>query len=384
MCILYYERNSLWQMVRDGNLSSDGSGEIAPYPQERLLIEAVSEMGGWRVVCSSPGLGQLSGAVARAWPGAQVVAWYLDLYRAELARGYWNTAVGERPENLAIECEADLPVGEADVVALPLSSRGEAELVWDLMQSGHERLELGGKLFASTENTEDSWLGEQLAKVFRKVERRGFENGVVYAAVKTKPLKKRKDYSCEFAFRDRGRLIKAVSRPGVFSHRHIDPGARRLIDAMEIADGLRVLDIGCGAGTVALAAASYGASVRVHAVDSNARAVECALRGAALNGLTNVTAELNASGGFAAAGEYDLALANPPYYSGFRIAEHFLAAGREALKVGGRMLVVTKHPAWYEENMPTWFEEVAMAERKGYVVFEGVKGSGGAALHTGR
>jgi len=99
--------------------------------------------------------------------------------------------------------------------------------------------------------------------------------------------------------------------------------------------------------------------------------VECTLRGAELNGLTNLTAELNARGGYAGAGEYDLVLANPPYYSGFRIARHFLTAGRESLRAGGRIIVVTKHPAWYEENMPTWFENVTMAERKGYVVFEG-------------
>jgi 16S rRNA G1207 methylase RsmC len=193
--------------------------------------------------------------------------------------------------------------------------------------------------------------------------------------VKTEPLKKRKDYSCEFAFRDRGRLIRAVSRPGVFSHRHIDPGARRLIDAMEIVDGMRVLDLGCGAGTVALAAACRRDGVRVYAVDSNARAVECALRGAELNGLTNLTAELNANGGYAGAGEYDLVLANPPYYSGFRIARHFLTAGWESLHAGGRILVVTKHPAWYEENMSAWFEGVTMIERKGYFLFQGERPS---------
>lgn len=357
----------------DDSESEDLKGVVAPYPQEALLVEAVAEMGGRRVVCSSPGLGQLAGAVARDWPDAEVVAWYLDLYRAELARWYWDAASGKWPENLAIECEADLPVGEADVVALPLSARGEAELVWDLVQSGHERLVVGGKLFASTDNAEDRWLGEHLDKVFRKVERREFETGAVYVAEKSGPLKKRKDYSCEFAFRDRGRLIKAVSRPGVFSHRHIDPGARRLIDAMDVADGMRVLDIGCGAGTVALAAACRGDGVRVHAVDSNARAVESTLRGAELNGLANVTAELNASGGYAGAGEYDLVLANPPYYSGFRIAEHFLTAGREALRAGGKIIVVTKHPAWYEENMPAWFDEVTMVECKGYCVFQGAR-----------
>ena len=80
--------------------------------------------------------------------------------------------------------------------------------------------------------------------------------------------------------------------------------------------------------------------------------------GAELNGLTNLTTELNATGGYVGVGTYDLALANPPYYASFRIAEHFLTAGRDALRVGGKILVVTKSPDWYQENMPAWYDDV--------------------------
>ena len=72
------------------------------------------------------------------------------------------------------------------------------------------------------------------------------------------------------------------------------------------------------------------------------------------------------------AGLYDLALANPPYYAGYRIARHFLTAGRDALYPGGKILVVTKRPDWYGQNMLEWFEEVSGSERKGYYVFHGV------------
>ncbi len=92
-----------------------------------------------------------------------------------------------------------------------------------------------------------------------------------------------------------------------------------------------------------------------------------------MNGLTNVTTELNADGKFLGAGLYDFALANPPYYSGFRIARHFLTAGREALRPGGRFLVVTKRADWYEQNMPEMFDDVLAVERKGYYVFRGVR-----------
>jgi 16S rRNA (guanine1207-N2)-methyltransferase len=181
-----------------------------------------------------------------------------------------------------------------------------------------------------------------------------------------------KNFACEFAFRDCGRLIRAFSRPGVFSHRHLDPGARQLMEEMEISGGDRVLDIGCGAGVVALAAACRADDVSVHAVDSSARAIECTLRGAELNELTNVTTELNADGQFAnGGGAFDVALANPPYYAGLRIAEHFLTVARFALRPGGRVTVVTKQPAWFARHMPSWFDDVTLTERKCYHIFRG-------------
>jgi len=32
---------------------------------------------------------------------------------------------------------------------------------------------------------------------------------------------------------------------------------------------------------------------------------------------------------------------------------------------------VTKHAQWYEENMPQWFDNVTIAERKGYYLIRG-------------
>jgi 16S rRNA (guanine1207-N2)-methyltransferase len=342
---------------------------VRPYRQESLLIEAISEMPAGRVVCTSAGLAQFAGATAKAFPSSDVVCTYLDLYRANLALDHWV----DRPPNLRIQCTADLPQVEVDVVAFPFSAGGEAELTRDLMLAGHQRLRIGGKMYAATDNRKDKWLRDQLAKIFRKLEWRSSRAGTLYIGTKTQALKKERNLACEFAFRDRERLIHAYSRPGVFSHRHVDVGARRLMDAMEVAPGDRILDIGCGAGVVALAAACGAANVTVHAVDSNARAVECTERGAVMNGLTNLTAELNAAGNFLESGNYDLVLANPPYYSGFRIAQHFVTSGCDALRPGGRILVVTKRPDWYQQNMPDWYENVSIAEQKGYYLVHGTR-----------
>jgi 16S rRNA (guanine1207-N2)-methyltransferase len=145
------------------------------------------------------------------------------------------------------------------------------------------------------------------------------------------------------------------------------------MNEMEVEAGTRVLDIGCGSGVVALAAACRAERVFVHAVDSHCRAVQCTQRGADLNGLAGLTVELNAEGGYLGAGGFDLVLANPPYYANFRIAQHFLTAGRDALRVGGDILVVTKSPQWYEQNMSTWFDNVVITERKRYYIVRGVR-----------
>jgi 16S rRNA (guanine1207-N2)-methyltransferase len=209
--------------------------------------------------------------------------------------------------------------------------------------------------------------------LFGAVTRRVAERGVVYLARKSEALKKVRNFACEFAFRDQGRLIRVYSRPGVFSHRRIDAGARQVLNAMEVREGDKVLDVGCGSGVLGLAAALRAPGVEVLAVDSNARAVECTGIGARANGLANLRTELNASGDYPGPGTFQLALANPPYYAAFQIARHFLQSAAAALAPGGRIVVVAKFPEWYEEHAPEWFEQVEIEPSKEYWIIRGVK-----------
>ena len=200
-------------------------------------------------------------------------------------------------------------------------------------------------------------------------------DAIAYVVQKTRDDLRLRDFTCRFKFRDRERLLDAVSRPGVFAHRRIDPGARHLLNAVDVAPETRVLDIGCGSGCVALGIAARDPSVVVHAFDSSARAVECTRLGAKLNDLANVSVALEAEGRVPDRGAWDLALANPPYYADFAIAEKFVEAARLALAPGGTLLIVTKQPAWYVEHLPRMWTSVAQEIVKTYHIVEAVRPS---------
>ena len=46
---------------------------------------------------------------------------------------------------------------------------------------------------------------------------------------------------------------------------------------------------------------------------------------------------------------------------------------REIHSRGGKILVVTRRPDWYQENMPEWYEQMTVSERKGYHLVEGAR-----------
>lgn len=336
-------------------------------PHEQLLIDAMPELTATNVICTTAGRAQFAERYARERPESHVECCFLDLFQKNQSE--FQVHDHGPIDNLKFCCEPDLPATPADLVAFTFRKGGDAELTRDLMQQGHQRLVDGGRLLATTDNDEDQWLHEQLQELFPKVTRRPFRKvGMLYLATKPGPLKKVKNFDCEFAFRDRGRLLRVHSRPGVFSHRRIDLGARTLINTMQIKPGMKVLDMGCGVGTVALAASFAAENVSVMALDSNPRAVQCTRLSAELNGAAGITAILDCEGRAASTGDFDLVLANPPYFSNYAIAELFLDTAYRALKTGGLIHVVTKTANWFLERMPLWFVDIQEAEVGDYRV----------------
>jgi 16S rRNA (guanine1207-N2)-methyltransferase len=318
-----------------------------PRPAEERALQVATDIAGQRVLGVTLGRARALTAIATQRPDATVLCWVRDQFRA--------SQIETSPPNFEVACAADPPPDlqgtPIDLAVLPFTMHGEAELTRETLQEAAHRLELGGTLVASTDNPRDTWLRQQLEAITGGVRAHNFADAVVYSATKREPLRRRRDFSCEFVYRDGERLLRALTRPGVFSHRHVDPGARQLLAAAAVGPGERVLDIGCGAGTIAIALAAREPTATVHAVDSDTRAVACVRRGAELNGLTNLTVELNAFGGYEGSGSYDLVVTNPPYYADFQIAARMTDAAHQSLRPRGRMLVVTKAPEWYPERL---------------------------------
>jgi 16S rRNA (guanine1207-N2)-methyltransferase len=68
-----------------------------------------------------------------------------------------------------------------------------------------------------------------------------------------------------------------------------------------------------------------------------------------------------------------MALANPPYFGDFSIAEKFVASAHRSLRKGGRLVLVTKQPNWYSENLPRWFNDCEVFSSRRYYIASGVK-----------
>ena len=373
----------------DSNIEIQFSDQLVIHPAEKRLAEVALTIPANKVVLVSTGRAQAAEIIHEARPKSEVVCWYTDSYQASLAQEYlsgttakvvcaadWPGNVGPPTSDICSEtAQSNLEheAGACDLAAIVNSSRGESELIRDVIQSAYANLKIGGCLAVSTDNSKDKWLLGQIRSCDKSVKIRSFPEATVYYIIKQKPLKKIRDFSSTIAFRDQGNLIQLYTRPGVFSHRQMDNGARQVLDTVEIQPGDRVIDIGCGSGPMSLALAKLQPSAHVLAIDSSARAIDCVKHGIALNELTNVVAVVNHDGKIDEPGTYDLAVANPPYYANFRIAEHFIETAVKALRPGGRLMLVSKHPKWYQENITRWLEDCEVFPSRRYSMATGIK-----------
>ena len=168
-----------------------------------------------------------------------------------------------------------------------------------------------------------------------------------------------------------------TAAPGVFSGNRLDLGTSVLLREVEPPTSGRVLDVGCGVGTIAVGLAVASPGIVVDAIDVNGRAVE----------LTNLTAERHGVADRVRAcfpdeidGDvaYDEIWSNPPIRIGKAALHDLLLTWLPRLTVdGSAYLVVGKNlggdslQRWLEgQGFPT--ERIASA--KGFRVLRSRRG----------
>lgn len=143
----------------------------------------------------------------------------------------------------------------------------------------------------------------------------------------------------------RGREWHFTTDRGVFSGDRVDPGSRLLIEAMEIAPGDKVLDVGAGYGPIGIVAASLaGPDGLATLIEVNARAADLARENAEQNGVGNVTIVQTDDLAGLELPPQDVVVTNPPVRTGWKVVMPLLEAAAAKLRPGGKLwLVGYKH-----------------------------------------
>lgn len=169
--------------------------------------------------------------------------------------------------------------------------------------------------------------------------------------------------------------VELLSYPGLFAQGRLDEASALLLRALRLPPpGARVLDLGCGPGTLSLALARRQPGLRLHLADVDALALAAAAEN--LPGATYLEGD-----GWAAVelgARFDLILSNPPLHRGhgqdLRVLHELVDQAPERLLPGGRLCLVSWKATGVVERMRRRLVRVeVLAEQGGTVVVEGAR-----------
>jgi 16S rRNA (guanine1207-N2)-methyltransferase len=256
-------------------------------------------------------------------------------------------------------------VADFDAVAVDITSYPSNRALLAIVHAGAERLKLDGLLYAagpkdagilSFTHRMERLLGSAEPQAYRKGQR-------IVVSRRTgdvTPLSLEEE-TPTFPLTIGDQQFEMVRAPGVFAKGELDPATAMLIDALTINAGDRVLDLGCGAGIVGMAAFRRAANVHVTMTDADAYALDAARANCAHNG---ITATIHAADVVDAIAKerFTVVACNPPFHqrheTSGELGLRFMRAAHGVLLPGGRAYFVANRFLAYESKLREVFGDV--------------------------
>ena len=177
-------------------------------------------------------------------------------------------------------------------------------------------------------------------------------------------------------FRIWGFRVYLISDNGVFSKGKVDFGSELLLNNLDPKNmNCKVLDVGCGYGTIGLSLKVANNNLDVEMIDVNDRALELVHDSAKLNNV-----EVNAHKSFVyddVSGSYDYIITNPPIRAGKAVVHGIFEGAISHLNTGGALYVVIRKQQGAESAIVKIKEVFGNCEtidkEKGYFILRAVK-----------
>lgn len=144
-----------------------------------------------------------------------------------------------------------------------------------------------------------------------------------------------------FRYKEKNLIFRASQ--SLFSSQDIDLGTKHLLKSLNV-DGSqnyeKILDLGCGYGSIGISLKATSPSSEVHMIDKDALALSYSQQNTEVNNVSGI--KIYASLGYddVTDNDFDLIVSNIPAKVGDKVLSHILKDSRSHLKLGGKMAIV--------------------------------------------
>ena len=182
----------------------------------------------------------------------------------------------------------------------------------------------------------------------------------------------------KLSFEIDGKHIELLSDNGVFSKDKIDEGSFAFLKVLvPLRLSGRILDLGCGYGTIGLTIAMTSPDARVDLADINSRAVALCTTNAQRLGLSQRVTCLQSDIYEKIEGPYDSIVVNPPIRAGKVVTYSMYEGAKQYLIDGGSLFIVIRKAQGAESAsryIESLFGNVTLLKKdKGYYIYQAKK-----------